>query len=273
MLNGGVMKISYKNTALAFLDDPDKMKFGLPEAHVPMTEGEKLRFGHSVRESFKTVAPAFKSNIRFVAIPFIDAYFKARHKLKDVFDKVPMDEVGTFIWVNNGYTFTNFYYLKTFGEGEDWHYTMTFIQFTKLNKVQEEPNLDVMCLDTTDTSKTFIWKGHFDQGFDHGYYSAFLVSFLCFIKHVEIETKFVNGGGKVHHAGEKYVNDTKHKIEILDSTWFTTIVRSEGFMVGDETGGFFRLQPCGKDLADRKLIWVEPFQKQGYTRKAKISTQ
>jgi hypothetical protein len=52
----------------------------------------------------------------------------------------------------------------------------------------------------------------------------------------------------------------------LDSTWFTTIVRSEGFKVG----GHFRMQPFGKNLSDRKLIWISPFDKNGYTRKAKI---
>jgi hypothetical protein len=56
----------------------------------------------------------------------------------------------------------------------------------------------------------------------------------------------------------------------MDATWFTTFIRSEEFAVGANTGGFFRLQPCGKDLKDRKLIWVLPFTKHGYTRKAKV---
>jgi hypothetical protein len=70
------------------------------------------------------------------------------------------------------------------------------------------------------------------------------------------------------HRNEKYVNETALPIEILDSTWFTTIVRSEGFSVGAETGGFFRWQRFGPGSSQRKIIWVAPFEKKGYTRRA-----
>jgi hypothetical protein len=61
-------------------------------------------------------------------------------------------------------------------------------------------------------------------------------------------------------------NETKYAVEILDSTWFTTIIRSEGFRVG----GHFRMEPYGPGMAQKKLIWIEPFEKTGYTRKARI---
>jgi hypothetical protein len=90
------------------------------------------------------------------------------------------------------------------------------------------------------------------------------------MKYCEVETKIVPPGKKAFHANQKYVNETKSPIEVMDATWFTTFIRSEEFAVGANTGGFFRLQPCGKDLKDRKLIWVFPFMKHGYTRKAKV---
>ena len=40
--------------------------------------------------------------------------------------------------------------------------------------------------------------------------------------------------------------------------------------VGARTGGFPRWQVYGPDKSERKLIWVPPFEKHGYTRKAKM---
>lgn len=85
---------------------------------------------------------------------------------------------------------------------------------------------------------------------------------LLFIKYAEIEVKFVNANSKVKDINCKYVNDTRSDIQILDSTWFTTLVHSEAFKVR----GHFRLQPY-KD--SKKLIWINEFQKNGYTRNFK----
>ena len=53
----------------------------------------------------------------------------------------------------------------------------------------------------------------------------------------------------------------------IDCSWFREIVRREGFMVR----GHFRLQPYKKNGEwTKKLIYIEPFQKHGYTRRAKI---
>lgn len=56
-------------------------------------------------------------------------------------------------------------------------------------------------------------------------------------------------------------------VTLLDSRWFTTICRNEGFAVS----GHFRLQPY-KD-GQRKLIYIAPFMKTGYHRQAKIEKE
>jgi hypothetical protein len=48
-------------------------------------------------------------------------------------------------------------------------------------------------------------------------------------------------------------------------TWYTTLVKSDSFKVR----GHFRLQPFGSTKAQRKLIWINEFMKNGYTREAK----
>jgi hypothetical protein len=95
------------------------------------------------------------------------------------------------------------------------------------------------------------------------------VKILTFLKYCPLETKIVKAGRKESHCGEKVLNETKVDIEYLDSTWFTTIIRTEGFGVQ----GHFRWQPCGPHNSERKLIYIAPFEKQGYTRTAKILNQ
>jgi hypothetical protein len=258
------MKINYKNTALNLLDKWDE-EINLPEPHKPMTEEEKKKFGNSLLLGLEKSKELFGNNIQYISQPFIEAYQKGKHKLVDVFDKEPMEEAGTFIWQAGSFTHTNFYYLKTYGEGDEWNAEYMFVQFSK-HAQNNFKSVDVCVTTNKDSDKTFIWKGHYEKGFDHTHYFAFLITFICFIKHVELETKIIKPESKEWHIGTKYLNETKNKIEILDSTWFTTIVRSEGFNVR----GHFRMQPCGKDRAERKLIWISDFEKEGYTREARI---
>lgn len=261
------MKISYKNTALNLLNKWDE-EISIPEPHKPMTEEEKKVFGRSLLLGLETSKDLFGKKITYVSQPFYEAYLKGKHKLVDVFDKEDMQESGTFIWQAGSFTHTNFYYLKTYTEDDIWQAEFMFIQFSKHAK-NDFKSIDICVTSDKTSDKTFIWKGHYDNGADHAHYFAFLVTFLCFIKHVDLETKIVNAGRRDHHVGTKYVNETKHNIEILDSTWFTTIVRSEGF----DVEGHFRMQPYGPNNSKRRLQWISPFEKKGYTRTAKILNQ
>lgn len=89
--------------------------------------------------------------------------------------------------------------------------------------------------------------------------------YLLFMKYAEVETKTIEPGKKEELFNCKYVNDTETKITILNSTWFTTLVKSDAFKVR----GHFRLQPCGEGLKNRKLIWINDFVKDGYIATAK----
>jgi len=94
-----------------------------------------------------------------------------------------------------------------------------------------------------------------------------ILTILYFKKYASVEILESKAKSKVVLAGCKYLNETDMDIEYLDSKWFTTLVRSEGFKVR----GFFRLQPKKKDGAwTKELIWIDEFEKHGYTRKAKI---
>ena len=60
--------------------------------------------------------------------------------------------------------------------------------------------------------------------------------------------------------------ESRSKIDYLDCSWYTTIVRTEGFSVR----GHFRLQPCGPNRQDKKLIYIHEYQKHGYVKRARL---
>lgn len=261
------MKINYKNTCLEWLEHPEKMAFSIPENNKGMTEKENLNFGHSLRNGFIEIVKAgmFKDKIRFISEPFLKAFDKGKSKLINVFDKEDMSETGTFITQLGSWTNTYFYFIKTLMIDGKWDMEFTLMVFTK-HAQTELPNLDACVFDVKSGRKSIIWKDWDDKGMKADYWSAWLISLLCFIKYCPLETKLIDGKRKAVHVGNKYVNETEQSIEILDSTWFTTIICSEGFNVG----GHFRMQPYGPGLASKRLQWIEPFQKHGYVRKAKI---
>lgn len=92
-----------------------------------------------------------------------------------------------------------------------------------------------------------------------------LLNVILFKKYAEVELKLLPSQSKIKNLTCNYVNSTKLNISLLDSKWFTTLVKSDAFKVR----GHFRLQPCGEGMKDRKLIWINDFQKEGYTAPAK----
>ena len=94
--------------------------------------------------------------------------------------------------------------------------------------------------------------------------------FNLFKKYADVETIDAKMGKKVA------IPDTKDKLLVefdlpmtyTDCSWFREIVRKEGFMVS----GHFRLQ-WYPSRGEHRLIYIEPFQKHGYTRRAKIDRQ
>lgn len=64
----------------------------------------------------------------------------------------------------------------------------------------------------------------------------------------------------------KIKNTSKFPVSIVDAKWNNIVVRTDGFAVM----GHYRLQPVGAARADRKLIWINAFEKHGYTRRAGI---
>ncbi|MBR5729058.1 MAG: hypothetical protein IKX61_02455 [Prevotella sp.] len=92
---------------------------------------------------------------------------------------------------------------------------------------------------------------------------------LFFKKYADVELETVGARKTLRRSaifGEKVNNFMDIDVQVLDSSWFTTICRDEGFMVS----GHFRLQPCKVNGEwTRKLIYINPYAKHGYHRLAK----
>jgi hypothetical protein len=91
-------------------------------------------------------------------------------------------------------------------------------------------------------------------------------SLLCFFYLSENEEIVVNGGKSygTRKQADALSNDSNVPVTIINSRWNITSIRTEGFGVR----GHFRLQPCGPGLQDTKMIFINPFEKHGYVRKA-----
>lgn len=99
--------------------------------------------------------------------------------------------------------------------------------------------------------------------------TLYIQSFILFFKkYGNVDVQMVEGNTTARKSllGEKVNNYTGIDVQLLDSRWFTTICREEGFLVS----GHFRLQPCKDEQGEwtRKLIYIKPFAKHGYHRTA-----
>lgn len=79
---------------------------------------------------------------------------------------------------------------------------------------------------------------------------------------IELEKGRNNGKSK---KDGKVTNTSVFTVFVVDSSWNQLIIRTDGFAVM----GHFRLQPCGAGFIDRKLIWINAFEKHGYSRRPK----
>jgi len=89
------------------------------------------------------------------------------------------------------------------------------------------------------------------------------IQLLLFVElsELEIEILLPNQKTGTRKTG-KYINESPANIEIVDSKWNVVSIRTEGFKVS----GHWRMQPHGLDMQERKLIWIDTFQKHGYKR-------
>ena len=93
---------------------------------------------------------------------------------------------------------------------------------------------------------------------------------LVFKHYAKVELEMVKGKEKKRSeiTNGKISNETMTGVQIMDSQWFTSIFRNEGFSVR----GYFKMQHKKNERGEwiRELIYVNEHQRHGYHRHAKI---
>ncbi len=103
------------------------------------------------------------------------------------------------------------------------------------------------------------------DGLGGEYYHNLVLAYHLFKRYSEVETKVLDPKKPSREFNAVYVNHSKSIVTVYDSTWFTTLIRSDSFKVR----GHFRLQPVGEGRKERRLTWVKEHQREGYIRSAK----
>ncbi|MFT6841799.1 MAG: hypothetical protein ACI8Q1_000242 [Parvicella sp.] len=94
---------------------------------------------------------------------------------------------------------------------------------------------------------------------------ASFVSAIIFIELAEIETVKIKPNQKIGKTKKtSIVNSGSTEFVVVRSSWNKEYTLSGSF----DVSGHFRMQPCGKGMLDRKLIFIKPFSKNGYHRKS-----
>lgn len=111
------------------------------------------------------------------------------------------------------------------------------------------------------------------KNYELGQLVTFLITYLIFKHYAEVQTLEIKrgaGAGKKVTATlneQEYQTTTYYPVTVIDSKWFTTVC-SEGFAV---TGHWRRQWYATR--GKHGVIWINPYEKSGYTRKAKIENQ
>ncbi len=91
------------------------------------------------------------------------------------------------------------------------------------------------------------------------------IQMITFLKFSDPDVKILPPGSGIGTKKKGHLNRSRLSMTIVDSTWNTTVIRNDGFQVM----GHIRLQACGERHSKRKLVWIDPFEKNGYVRIAK----
>lgn len=202
---------------------------------------------------------AFSSEINVVSDSFIQAVIKASSKIIHLYNDLTSSGINLQIkgsWIIN----ESIYFINSSINPSK----NIFYHFSKKGKLLSYYRF--MSLD----SKPISFNASLLDGSNYKHENAivYITLLSLFKKYAQVETKILKPmTRRVLDFGVKYINETKQNITLLNSTWFTTLIRSESFNVR----GHFRLQPKKKDGKwTHEIIWINEYQKQGYRSEAKI---
>jgi hypothetical protein len=246
--------------------------------HVP-TSVDDISFFNANKEVINEFCNSLFTNvmsdygkIHYVSDTFYNAVNEAWDRITYIYNKRIEKEDSIFI--RGVYIIKDFVYvLRSHDLPPDWEIGWDqYISFAIFHKngqpIAFVDKNTVNKINVYWTSKSLICSPTSYEWLIYQYHT--IVSIYLFQKYAQVETKIIEPHQHKKENNCKYINDTKFPITYLDSKWFTTIVKSDGFKVR----GHFRLQPKIKDGKwTHELIFINDYMKSGYTSKAKILSQ
>lgn len=262
------MKISYSNYPVL-----KKLKKGfIGEIQVSEIDLYPIKIlGSRMAKEFNNNSNLFKSHINIIRQSFYEACQHNKSKLSDLFMDIQLNDVSDFT-LNGTFIILDFVIMFNFQTKKgDENVKLVLFIFSKdgyllgyhsmdkgldealwINSIMNIPNNEESIRD---------WLGSKLNA---------AITISMFKTYADVETKFLKPKQRIKEIDCKYVNDTELDLTYLDCKWFTNLIKSDGFKVR----GHFCLQPCGVGLKNKKLIWINDFDKNGYTspaRKTKIN--
>ena len=151
----------------------------------------------------------------------------------------------------------SYFYFKKTNNPRDWAYNLCVFDKKEVN----EAGLPAAIQMSSDS----LNNKHMDIAAEN---CNAVLPLLMFLDCVEIQEKTIKA--KTKQKGVSKINrDTNlsdFDVTLINSSYFTKIYVEGGF----EVSGHFRLQACGQGLQDRRLIYIQPYVKNGYTRRAGV---
>ena len=261
------MKVSYRNYPI--LEKLHKGSLGV----MPMFEKDKSFFdmyGQVFTNNWKFSNKSFSEEINVISNTFLNATEKAKDKLMDLWgdicknDTSDMTVKGTY--VTGDFVYMIDYEIKKGVEDQEISMFMfdkqgiPLFMFIESAKYKIYQNIWISSCFANDHKTK-------EKSSEYAYSKVALIILLKMFKSfADVETKLIKPHSKLKTISCKYVNDTKLELTYLDSKWFTNLVKSKGFNVR----GHFRLQPKKKNGQwTKELIWINKFEKTGYTATAR----
>lgn len=262
------MRINKTNyPILAYLENPrNGIYMNIPEAE--MNNGGRYKIDLLFREFFDNgkLASFYAQHIDIVSRAFIRAAFENRERImtSETLEGLLKEPIWGVLICGN---LQIVYYFRSVCRDEEGEMLMgsKTLVLTKNNFISvtngDRPN-----------QRYIVPRDYPTEDINEEYFETWPILFHLFKRYAEVEVVDAKMGKKVDipDSKEKLLWEFDMPATYVDCSWFREIVRKEGFMVR----GHFRLQPYKKGGEwTKKLIYIEPFQKHGYTRRAKIELQ
>lgn len=219
---------------------------------------------------FKSYNHYFKSNIIVPSENFIEAANKSKDKLLTLLADILKNNLDN-LSINGTIILKNYVYLLYFNYNKDTEVAdIVFFVWTKNGTPLGKYKIMYDQYTNNTIVESFVSKAIPPKEIpiekQWAVESRYALLVFLFKTYADVETKELLPNTKIRYNGEKHLNETKLPIVYLDSKWFTTLVKSDAFKVS----GHFRFQPYKNNgVWDKKLIYINEFEKSGYTAPAR----